>query len=208
MERYDEAGQMKIIGITGGVGAGKSTVLEYLERRHGAYTVQADLVGHTLMEPEGSCFSPILDLLGKEILDAQGRIDRKKVAGIVFPRPEVLAKLNGIIHPAVKKEILRQAAEEEWQGRRLFVIEAALLIEDHYDAVCADMWYICADPAVRRQRLKDERGYTDEKITDIFRNQQTDQIFRQKCGYVVENNGDLRATYQQIDRRIGEYGIL
>lgn len=199
---------MKIIGITGGVGAGKSTVLEYLRERHGAYTVQADLVGHELMEPKGNCFAPILDLLGREVLDAQGRIDRKKVAGIVFPRPKILAKLNEIIHPAVKKEILRRAAEEEQRGRRLFVIEAALLIEDHYDEICADMWYIYAKEALRRQRLKEERGYPDEKITDIFRNQQTDQIFRQKCGYIVENNGDLQAAYQQIDRRIREYGIL
>lgn len=199
---------MKIIGMTGGVGAGKSTVLEYLRERHGAYTVQADLVGHELMEPKGSCFAPILDLLGHKILDAQGRIDRKKVAGIVFPRPEILAELNEIIHPAVKKEILRRAAEEERQGRRLFVIEAALLIEARYDEFCEDIWYICADPALRRQRLKDERGYPDEKITNIFKNQQTDQIFRQKCGYVVENNGDLQAAYQQIDRRIKTYGIL
>ena len=96
---------MKIIGITGGVGAGKSTVLDYLRERYDAYTVQADLVGHEVMGPEGSCYAPVLDLLGREVLDAQGKIDRKKVAGIVFPRPQVLARLNGIIHPAVKDDI-------------------------------------------------------------------------------------------------------
>lgn len=199
---------MKIIGITGGVGAGKSTVLEHLKERYDAYTVQADLVGHELMEPEGSCFSPVLDLLGEGVLDDRGKIDRKKVAQIVFPRPEVLAQLNDIIHPAVKKEIRRRMAEEERAGRKIFVIEAALLIEDHYDEICGDLWYICADPRIRRQRLKDQRGYSDEKITDIFKNQQTDQIFRKKCGYVVENNGDLQVTYQQIDRRIGTYGVM
>lgn len=199
---------MKIIGITGGVGAGKSAVLDYLKECYDAYTVQADLVGHELMEPGGSCFSPVLDLLGEGILDAGGKIDRKKVAQIVFPCPTLLAQLNSIIHPAVKKEIRRRMAEEERAGRQFFVIEAALLIEDHYDEICADMWYICADPSVRRQRLKDQRGYSDEKITDIFRNQQTDQVFRQKCDYVVENNGDLQVTYQQIDRRIETYGAM
>lgn len=194
---------MKIIGITGGVGAGKSTVLDYLRERYDAYTVQADLVGHEVMEPRGSCYAPVLDLLGREVLDAQGRIDRKKVAEIVFPRPQVLARLNGIIHPAVKEEIRRRIGEQEQKGRRIFVIEAALLLEDHYDAICEDLWYIYAEEAVRRQRLKDQRGYTDEKITDIFRNQQTEQAFRQKCLYTVENNGDLQVTYQQIDRRIG-----
>lgn len=199
---------MKIIGITGGVGAGKSTVLDHLRERYDAYTVQADLVGHELMGPEGSCFSPVLELLGEGILDEQGKIDRKKVAQIVFPRPEVLAQLNAIIHPAVKKEIRRRMEEEERAGRKFFVVEAALLIEDHYDEICGDMWYICADPAVRRQRLKEQRGYADEKITDIFKNQQTDQVFRQKCDYVVENNGDLQVTYQQIDRRIETYGAM
>ena len=199
---------MKVIGITGGVGAGKSTVLDHLKERYDAYTVQADLVGHELMEPEGSCFSPVLDLLGEGILDDRGKIDRKKVAQIVFPRPGVLAQLNGIIHPAVKKEICRRMAEEERAGRKIFVIEAALLIEDHYDEICGDLWYICADPRIRRQRLKDQRGYSDEKITDIFKNQQTDQIFRKKCDYVVENDGDLQVTYQQIDRRIGTYGVM
>ena len=194
---------MKIIGITGGVGAGKSTVLDYLRERYDAYTVQADLVGHEVMGPEGSCYAPVLDLLGREVLDAQGKIDRKKVAGIVFPRPQVLARLNGIIHPAVKDDIRRRIAGQEREGRRIFVIEAAILLEDHYDEICEDLWYIYAAEAVRRQRLKDQRGYTDEKITDIFRNQQTDQVFRQKCLYTVENNGDLQVTYQQIDRRIG-----
>ena len=63
---------MKIIGITGGVGAGKSAVLDYLAQRYQAYTVQADKVAHELMEPEESCFSPVLDLLGREILDGAG----------------------------------------------------------------------------------------------------------------------------------------
>lgn len=199
---------MKIIGITGGVGAGKSVVLDYLENRYKAYTVQADQVGHALMEPEGSCFGPVLELLGQGILQEQGKIDRKKVAALVFPDPDRLAQLNGIIHPAVKQEIRRRIAVQEQKGQNVFVIEAALLIEDCYESICEEFWYIYAEEPVRRQRLREHRGYSEEKITDIFQNQQTDEGFRQACQYVVENNGDLQETYRQIDKRMNHYGIV
>lgn len=199
---------MKIIGITGGVGAGKSAVLDYLAQRYQAYTVQADKVGHELMEPGAGCFSPILGLLGREILDDAGRIDRGKVAALAFSHPEVLAKLNGIVHPAVKKEIRRRIAVQREQGRKIFVIEAALLLEDHYDEICHDMWYIYADEQARRARLEKQRGYSPEKIQDIFKNQQTESAFRQKCDYTVENNKDLRETYRQIDKRIKTYEFM
>lgn len=199
---------MKIIGITGGIGAGKSAVLDYLKERYGAYIVQADQVGHTLMEPEGSCFLPVVELLGKEILDTQGTIDRGKVAALVFPDPQLLAQLNGIIHPAVKQEIRRQIDAEKQAGRSIFVVEAALLIEDHYEEICEELWYIYAEEKVRRRRLKEQRGYSEEKITDIFQSQQTEDVFRRECSYAVENNGDLQVTYLQIDKRMRSYGFL
>ncbi len=199
---------MKIIGITGGVGAGKSAVLDYLAQRYQAYTVQADKVAHELMEPEESCFSPVLDLLGREILDGAGKIDRRKVAALVFPNPEVLAKLNGIVHPAVKKEIRRRIAVQKEQGRKIFVIEAALLLEDHYDEICHDMWYIYAGEQARQARLEKQRGYSQEKIRDIFKIQQTEDAFRQKCDYTVENDKDLQNTYRQIDKRIKTYEFM
>lgn len=199
---------MKIIGITGGIGAGKSVVLDYLKERYNACTVQADQVAHELIEPEGSCFFSVLDLLGREVLDAQGKIDRRKVAALVFPNPETLARMNGMIHPAVKQEIRSRIAAQEQKGQNIFVIEAALLIEDHYEEICEEFWYIYAEDAVRRQRLKEQRGYSEEKITDIFRSQQTEEVFRRECSYVVENNGDLSVTYRQIDKRMNSYGFM
>lgn len=199
---------MYIIGITGGVGAGKSTILDYLERRYHAYTVQADQTAHELMEPDGSCYQPVLELLGREILDDRGYIDRKKTAGLIFPCPDLLKQMNQIVHPAVKQEIRRRIAAEKSAGREIFVIEAALLLEDHYDEICEDMWYIYGEETIRRQRLKQQRGYSDEKISDILRNQLSDAVFRENCSYVVENNGDLQTTYRQIDERIEEYGFM
>lgn len=199
---------MYILGITGGVGAGKSTLLSYLEKRYGAYTVQADRVSHELIGPQGRCVPRVTELLGKGVLDDQGGIDRRKTADLVFPRPDLLKGLNAILHPAVKEEIRRRMADQESQGRKLFVIEAALLLEDHYDEICHDLWYIYVEDQVRRQRLKQQRGYSDEKITDILKNQQPDGVFREKCGYVVENNGNLEKTYEQMDKRMKIYGFM
>ena len=97
-EQNREPDKMKIIGITGGVGAGKSTVLEYVKKRADSIVLQADQVGHEVMEPEGSCYRPVVELFGSRILRPDGTIDRGAVAAVVFSDGEKLAALNGIIH--------------------------------------------------------------------------------------------------------------
>ena len=87
-------------------------------------------------------------------------------------------------------------------------MEAALLLEEHYDAICDDLWYIYVNDEVRRTRLKADRGYSDEKITEILENQLEDGVFRERCHYIVENNEDLHQTFEQIDKRIKTYGII
>ena len=93
---------MKVIGITGGVGAGKSEVLAYLERCPGCRVIMADRAAHRLEEPGEACYEPLTALLGTEILDASGRIDRQKMAARIFGDGELLRKVNGIVHPAVR----------------------------------------------------------------------------------------------------------
>ena len=200
--------KMRVIGITGGVGAGKSTVLDYVRQRWDTLVVQADVTGHEVMAPGGPCYEPILELFGSEILREDKSIDRGKVAAIVFQDGEKLAALNGIVHPAVKKEILARIECARKEGVSLFFLEVALLFEDHYDAICDDLWYIYADESVRRERLMDSRGYSQEKINGIFANQMSDIFFRTHCDYVVENNGDLAVTYGQIEERIHSYETL
>ncbi|MGI6069661.1 MAG: dephospho-CoA kinase [Blautia sp.] len=193
---------MKIIGITGGVGAGKSTVLEYIQREFDAFVMQADQVGHLLMRPGESCYEPMIRLFGKGILKEDGTIDRQRVGKIVFSNDRMLKKLNAIVHPRVKSYILNEISRQERMGTKLFVMEAALLLEDEYDALCDEVWYIYADEKVRRQRLSKERGYSDEKIDGILANQMTEQEFERRCDYKIENNGNLEVTYRQIQERI------
>ena len=89
------------------------------------------------------------------------------------------------------------------------VLEAALLIEEHYDAVCDQIWYIFVKDDIRRQRLKQSRGYTDRKIDAILKNQQKDAVFRKYCQFVVDNSSDfVENTFEQIDRGLVENGFL
>ncbi len=195
---------MKVIGITGGVGAGKSEILRYLKEKHGAVVIEADKVGHLLMEPGGACYYSIVEKFGSSILNGDQTINRGKLGKIVFADAELLNALNKIIHPKVKAHIVSEIAKERAYHRtEVFVIEAALLLEDHYDVICDELWYIDTDADIRAKRLRETRGYDEEKISGIMANQKSPEEFRSACQAVIDNSGDLAKTYEQIDRQLG-----
>ena len=189
---------MRTIGITGGVGAGKSTVLAFLEKKYDAYVIQADEVGHLVMEPGEECYEPVIRLFGKDVIKNDKTIDRKRVSDVVFGQPVFLTRLNGIIHPAVKQRILRLLGEQKEAGRGICVVEAALFLEENYQEFCDEVWYVYTEEEIRIRRLMESRGYSREKSLGIIRNQVSDQVFREHTDYVIENNGDLSDTRRQI----------
>ena len=197
---------MKVIGITGGVGAGKSAVLAFLDKRSDSRVIMADQVAHRLEEPGEACFEPLKALLGEDVLDAGGRIDKRKMAAAIFDDEALLDQVNGIVHPAVKAYLTAQIEKERTEGKLDWLfIEAALLIEEGYAKIVDELWYIHAEEALRRQRLKSSRGYTEEKITSILKSQLSEDAFREHCDVVIENNGTLENVYTQIEKELGEY---
>lgn len=201
---------IKVLGITGGVGAGKSTVLAYLENRYGAKVIQLDQVAHELMEPGGASYDPILESFGEDLLEKDGRISRFALYQKTFGDREKVEKLNAIVHPLVKLRVKELLEEERANGKAPFaVLEAALLLEDHYEEICDQIWFIYVDREVRERRLKASRGYTEEKIEEILKNQKKDEEFRTLCQFMVDNSSDiLENTYGQIDRGLKENGFL
>ena len=195
---------MKIIGVTGCVGAGKSTVLNYLEKRYGAKLILADLVGHEVMEPGHEAYEQVVKAFGQEIVSEDKTIDRKILGAIVFADEKKRMILNRIIHPAVRQEILRRLEEAELSHMLYVVVEAALFLEENYDAFCDETWYIYTDEKIRRQRLKESRGYSDERIDQIFCSQKTHEEFQKRCLFMIDNNGSEEETFRQIDRRMNE----
>ena len=137
---------MKLIGITGGVGAGKTQVLSYLASHCSCRILLADDVANEVKLPGQECYGQLVELLGEGVLDAEGRIDKGKMAALIFADRELLAKVNAIIHPAVKVYILQEVDKERKAGRiAFFFLEAALLIEEGYGKVADELWYIHAD---------------------------------------------------------------
>ncbi len=197
---------MKFIGITGGVGAGKSLVLSCLKEYEGTRVLLADEVGNLVKLPGQPCYAPLVSLLGQEVLDQDGRINREKMAARIFADRELLARVNEVIHPAVKEYILARVEEARREGRtKWFFLEAALLIEDGYEELVDELWYIHADEAVRARRLEASRGYSQEKISRIFASQLSEKEFRRHCRQVIENNGEEQAVREQV-RRLMEKG--
>ena len=199
---------MITIGITGGVGAGKSTVLDFLAEKYQAYVMKADESGHLVMEPGQECYEPVIALFGKQIIKDDKTIDRRQVSDVVFSHPDMLERLNEIIHPAVKRYIRRQLELKRQQGQKICVVEAALLLEDHYQEFCDTIWYIHTDQEIRIRRLMENRGYTREKSISIIASQAPEEFFRANADYVVVNNTDLKETWQQIEEGIRKYETL
>ncbi len=192
---------VKIIGITGGVGSGKSRVLEYLAGHWDAYVIQADLVAHEQMAPGTKCHQEILAHFGSEVVGAAGALDRQRLGSIVFADSSRLQQLNRIVHPAVKQAIQAEI-QQQLDQKQIIVVEAALLIEDHYNEICDELWYVYAREQQRRQWLKTQRGYTDERITEIMGQQLSDQQFRRHCDFVLDNNGSWERTKHNIDEKM------
>ena len=195
----------KIIGITGGVGAGKSTVLNYIQSKCKCRIIYSDNVANDIKLRGQPCYEPIVKLLSEDILGDDLEIDKKKMAAKIFSDDSLLAQVNEILHPAVNDYIFGEIEKEKKKGELQYLfIEAALLIENGYDKIVDELWYIYASEDVRRQRLKASRGYSDEKINDILKGQLSDEEFRKFADFVIDNSGDEKETKRQIDLKLGE----
>lgn len=190
---------MKVYGITGGVGCGKSTVLSILKKICKCHIIMADDVARELMKAGNKGFEGVVDMFGESVVASDGELDRAKLAEIIFNNPNKRMVLNSIIHPLVKKNIVAQITEYRISEEVDYVfVEAALLIEDHYEVFCDELWYIYADEQTRRERLKQSRGYSDERIDSMLKSQLSEEEFRSSCDRVINNSGNISDTTAQL----------
>ena len=185
-----------VIGIVGGVGAGKSTVLNYISAFYQVEVIMADDVGHDLMRPGKRLFYAITEAYGEGILTEDKQIDTKKLAGIAFKDEESQKKINDIEHPIIKEEIEKAIVSSEYE---IIFLEAALLIEGGLKELCDEIWLISAPLKVRIERLMASRGYSEEKCRSIIALQKTDQEFKKYCTLVLTNAKDLERMKEEAD---------
>ncbi|MEQ2366479.1 dephospho-CoA kinase, partial [Coprococcus sp. CLA-AA-H190] len=197
--------QMKVYGITGGAGTGKSEVIKMLQQNFGGCVIMSDEVARELMQKGNISYQLIVEYFGRDILMDDGEIDRKKLADHVFNNKEALEKLNSMTHPYVKDEIRKLIAEAEASGECRFVaLESAILLECGYEDICDEFWYVYTKPEIRRQRMKETRNYSDEKVDSVMRNQQPDEVFFEQCSFVIKNNTTLSDVYAQLKKKLDQ----
>ncbi len=197
---------MKIIGITGGVGCGKSEVIRYIMKKYRCFVIFADDVAKQLQQKGNLCYDRIVALLGEEILASDGEIDKAKMATKIFADECLLEKVNAIIHPAVYDYVKEKISEHKKKNEvDFFIIEAALLIECGYGKIVDEMWYVYTADEIRRERLKKSRGYSDEKISQIFSSQLSYEEFKSASTFMLDNNGTVENAQEQIDNKLEEY---
>jgi dephospho-CoA kinase len=190
---------MLLVGLTGGIGVGKSTVAAMFAAR-GAAVVDADRISRRLQEPGEPCYRAIVGAFGEEVLDAAGRIDRKRLGEFVFSDPARRRQLEAIMHPAIWaacEDEIRAAAES---GTTVCLVEAALILEtgarDRFDSIVV----VTAPPAVQVERVARARGLTMAEVRQRLAAQWSTEDKARLADFVIDNGGDLAATQAQVAR--------
>lgn len=191
---------MLTIGLTGGIGSGKSTVAKFLAEL-GAPVLDADQVGHAIYQPGGPAYQEMIDAFGREILAPDGAIDRKKLGPIVFGDPAALKRLNAIVHPKMFARMREMVAAMRADGeRKPIVIEAAILIEANWQALFDEIWLVAAAKERVIERVERDRGMKPEQTEARIRAQLSDDERRRHASIIVVNDG----TLEQLRARVAE----
>ncbi len=197
-----------VIGLTGTVGSGKSTVAHILERDYHAFLLLADEIGRELMEPGQICYHEILQVFGREVLRPDGRLDREKLSGLVFADEAARERLDACVHPHVTGVIKEAISMLKQDGMYSYlVVESAILYEVHYETFCDQVWVVEASPETRDKRLMESRGYSREKIQQIVKSQEKTKaldIGGEDLGrkIVIRNDGTVKELEDFIKKVI------
>jgi dephospho-CoA kinase len=193
-----------IIGLTGNIGTGKTTVLRMLAAR-GAYTLDADAIAHRVMEPGGSAYEAVVAAFGPEILNADGTINRRRLAQIVFADPASLVRLEQIVHPAVRDAINALIAQTT---APVVVIEAIKLLEAGMAVtLCDQVWVVTSPVEQQVERLMAERGMSREEAMARMAAQSPQAFKIGQADVIIENNGTLADLERQVEAAWQRLGV-
>jgi dephospho-CoA kinase len=194
------ARQIPVIGLTGGIGAGKSTVTQVLEEL-GAAVIDADKVGHQIYLPDLPAWSEIVNAFGPSVLNPDRTIDRQALGKLVFADPEALRTLNRIVHPKMFDRMLELIAELRVRGwMKAIVVEAAVLIEADWMALADQVWVVVASETVVVERLAKQRHLSAEQARTRIAAQLSNEERLKYAHVVIRNDGsleDVRHAVQQ-----------
>lgn len=193
---------MFVIGLTGGIGNGKSEVSQVLSEL-GAKIVDADKLAHEVYEPETVGWQEVVEVFGESVLNGDGRIDRKKLAGIVFGENDALEKLNRIVHPKVRLLLEDRIGGYRRQHADTVVVEAPLLVEAIKDEarwaqMLNEIWVVVAPEHQVIQRVQSRSGLDEEAVKSRIRSQTTQDNRVKYADVVIDNSGSLERLRRQV----------
>ncbi|MCX7625074.1 MAG: dephospho-CoA kinase [Candidatus Sumerlaeaceae bacterium] len=194
-----------ILGLTGTIGSGKSTVARMIHELSGAPVIDADEIAHRVQLPGGPAFREILNEFGHEIVAPDGSIDRQKLGEIVFRDEAKLKRLNEIVHPKVRDEEIRLL--EQLRARPLVVFMVPLLLENGLQAKVDRVAVVVTNDSVRRQRLKQRNGWSDSEIDRRLSAQWSDEEKMAFADFIIDNSGSLDETREQVRYMLVALGV-
>lgn len=189
---------MKVIGLTGGIGSGKSTVSRFLGEM-GAVVLDADKVGHQAYQPGTETWKELVAAFGEDIVAPDSTIDRRKLGAIVFADPEALARLNRIMHPRMFDMMKARIEEYRGQGTEVVVLEAAILLEANWTPLVDEVWVTVASESMVVQRTRERTGLPEEQIKARIRSQLSNEERSQQAKVVITNDGDLEELRVKVE---------
>ncbi len=194
---------MKIIGLTGGIGSGKSTVSEYLASK-GIKIVDADKISHEMMENGSSLLEELAIAFGDEIINSDGSLNRRELARLAFATEEGKNLLNRITHKEISKRVDRQIAELKKSNERIIFFDAPLLFEAGMDSKTGETWLVHVDEATRISRVRDRDGLSEEEILARIKAQMSEEEKLARASHVLDNSGSVEELYAQVDSLLAE----
>ncbi len=189
---------MLIVGLTGGVASGKTTVARMFEKE-GAYLIDADQIARDLVQPHRPAWKEILRAFGKEVLGKEGAIDRKRLADLAFSDPDQRSILNGILHPRIKREVGRRTRQIEREDPRAVVIfDAPLLVETGFHREVDRVVVVTSRETQQIERLKKRAGVSEEQTRRIISSQMVPEKKMEIADFVIRNEGSLETTRRRV----------
>lgn len=185
--------KQRIIGVTGIIGSGTSTVSAILQEKYGAHVICADTISRDVMEPGELGYVKAVISFGEGILDLSGYINRKRLGKMVFEKPSMLRALENIIHPIVALRTKKQA-----EGKPFVVIDAPLLVESGLNAMCNDVWLVSASNDIRLTRILQRDGLTEDEAMARINSRKGDDYLRIHATQVLQNTGSVTDLEQQV----------
>ncbi|NQX49336.1 dephospho-CoA kinase [Paenibacillus tritici] len=197
-----------IIGLTGGIASGKSTVSAMFVRK-GAALVDADVIAREVMLPGHPVLAAAVQAFGERILQPDGSLDRAVLGEIVFRDPEALKTLNNLTHPAIRRQIKdRMYTLEQEDPQRLVIVDIPLLYESELDSLFDQIIVVYVPRRVQLARLMERNGMKLEQAEDRLRSQMDIELKRRKASHVIDNSGNLEATERQVAGLWDKLGLL